>query len=217
MEIAEEQFRRIESALPRQRGNVRVTNLQFLNALLFVAEHGCKWRGLPRRFGPWHTIYTRMNRWAKSGVLDHVFELLQREQIVRVKIEAFKMDSTIGQGPSRRHRRVKKNGPQAIGKSRGGWNTKIHMVAADARTAIIFALSPGNAPIAEGRVVVGRSWSHAGRSSLLMDNAYEGNETRQLALDLGLIPVVPPKSNRLDPWQYDRESTEAQRNRTALS
>ena len=95
MEIAEEQFRRIESALPRQRGNVRVTNLQFLNALLFVAEQGCKWRGLPKRFGPWHTVYTRMNRWSKSGVLDQVFELLQREQIVRIKIEPVKMDSTI--------------------------------------------------------------------------------------------------------------------------
>ena len=40
---------------------------------------------------------------------------------------------------------------------------------------------------------------------ILMDKAYEGNETRQLVLDLGMIPVVPPKSNRLDPWEYDRE------------
>jgi transposase len=95
VEISEEQFRRIDSELPRQRGNVRVTNLQFLNALLYVAEQGCKWRGLPKRFGPWHTIYTRMNRWSKSGVLDHIFECLQREQIVRIKIEAVKMDSTI--------------------------------------------------------------------------------------------------------------------------
>jgi transposase len=95
VEISEEQLRRIGSALPRQRGNVKVTNLQFLNALLYVAEQGCKWRGLPSRFGPWHTIYTRMNRWSKSGVLDQVFELLQREQFVRIKIEAVKMDSTI--------------------------------------------------------------------------------------------------------------------------
>ena len=95
MEITEALFQRIESELPRQRGNVKVTNLQFLNALLYVAEQGCKWRGLPKRFGPWHTIYTRMNRWSKNGVLDHVFERLQREQIVRIKIEAVKMDSTI--------------------------------------------------------------------------------------------------------------------------
>ncbi len=40
---------------------------------------------------------------------------------------------------------------------------------------------------------------------LLMDKAQEGNETKQLVLDLGMIPVVPPKSNRLDPWEYDRE------------
>jgi transposase len=38
-----------------------------------------------------------------------------------------------------------------------------------------------------------------------MDRAYEGNETRQLALDLGFIPVVPPKSTRIEPWEYDRE------------
>ena len=39
---------------------------------------------------------------------------------------------------------------------------------------------------------------------LLMDRAYEGDETRQLVLDLGMIPVVPPKSNRVRPWAYDR-------------
>jgi len=40
---------------------------------------------------------------------------------------------------------------------------------------------------------------------LLMDRAYESDETRQLALDLGYIPVVPPKSDRISPWEYDRE------------
>ena len=38
-----------------------------------------------------------------------------------------------------------------------------------------------------------------------MDRAYEGNETRQLAVDLGYIPVVPPLSTRVEPWEYDRE------------
>jgi len=94
VEITETQFCLISSVLPRQRGNVKVTHLQFLNALLYVAEHGCKWRGLPKRFGPWHTIYTRMNRWSKNGVLDQVFEQLQRKQIVHIRIESVKLDST---------------------------------------------------------------------------------------------------------------------------
>jgi transposase len=68
---------------------------QALNAILYVAENGCKWRALPKRFGNWHTIYTRMNRWAKAGVLDRLFEELQHQQLIRVKIEAVSLDSTI--------------------------------------------------------------------------------------------------------------------------
>jgi transposase len=39
---------------------------------------------------------------------------------------------------------------------------------------------------------------------VIMDRAYEGNETRQLLLALDMVPVIPPKSNRVDPWRYDR-------------
>ena len=94
MEITPEQFSRIEHCLPTQRGNVSLTNLQVINAMLYVTEDGCKWRGLPKRFGNWHTIYTRMRRWTKAGVLDRMFEALQREQVVRIKIEAVSLDST---------------------------------------------------------------------------------------------------------------------------
>jgi len=38
-----------------------------------------------------------------------------------------------------------------------------------------------------------------------MDRAYEGDETRTLAAELGYVPVVPPKSNRRNPWDYDKE------------
>ena len=40
--------------------------------------------------------------------------------------------------------------------------------------------------------------------ALIMDRAYEGDETRQLAINMGYTPVVPPKENRLSPWEYDR-------------
>src|SRR4030067_634176 len=95
MMITEEQFRRVEGCFPKQRGNVGITNLDVLNAILYVAEHGCKWRGGPKRFGRWHTVYTRMNRWVKAGVLDRVFTALQEEEIIRIKVEALAIDSTI--------------------------------------------------------------------------------------------------------------------------
>ena len=80
------------------------------------------------------------------------------------------------------------------------------MVAADARTAITFSLSPGQAHDApQGRKLLNPLGQQDDNPSLIMDRAYEGDETRQLALALGYTPVVPPKRNRLDPWQYDRE------------
>ena len=94
MELTESQFQRIADCLPRQRGNVGMTNLELLNALLYVVEHGCKWRGLPKHFGNWHTLYTRMNRWSKAGILDRVFARLQEEQILALHIEHGCLDST---------------------------------------------------------------------------------------------------------------------------
>ena len=111
----------------------------------------------------------------------------------------------LGEGASGRDWRSKKNGPQCIGKSRGGWNTKIHMVAADARTAITFALSSGNAHDAPQRRELLRDLGPMPEGlPMLMDSTYEGDETRQLVLELGMVPVVPPKFNRIEPWEYDR-------------
>jgi transposase len=79
------------------------------------------------------------------------------------------------------------------------------MVAADARTALTFSLSPGQAGDAPaGRELLRTLSALPRRCRLIMDKAYEGNETRQLALDLGFIPVVPPLSTRVDPWTYSK-------------
>ncbi len=73
------------------------------------------------------------------------------------------------------------------------------MVAADARTAITFALSPGNAHDApEGRELLRDLGSFPGMP-VIMDRAYEGNDTRQLVLDFVMVPVFPPKSIALSP------------------
>ena len=127
MEITQAQFEQIAHCLPTQRGNVSLSNLSVLNAVLYVAEHGCKWRGLPTRFGNWHTIYTRMNRWTKAGVLDRVFEELQRAQVVRIKIEAVSLDSTSikvhpdGTGALKKTARKPLGSPEEAGTPRFIW------------------------------------------------------------------------------------------------
>jgi transposase len=82
------------------------------------------------------------------------------------------------------------------------------MVAGNERTALCFSLSPGQcADGPEGRSLL-KSWAPRKPSSLkamAMDRAYEGDETRQLVFELEMVPVVPPKANRLNKWEYDVE------------
>jgi transposase len=47
MELTQQRYEKIKDSLPLQRGNVRLSNMEVLNAILYVAEQGCKWRGLP--------------------------------------------------------------------------------------------------------------------------------------------------------------------------
>src|SRR5262245_41297944 len=94
MRLSEDGYELIRALLPVPRGNVRITNLEVVNAVLFVAENGCQWRALPARFGKWHTIYTRLRRWAAAGVLDRVFQALQEHRLIHIRIECLGLDST---------------------------------------------------------------------------------------------------------------------------
>jgi transposase len=94
MKITKEQLKKITPHLPKQRGNVSIDSLTLINAILYIAENGCKWRALPSSYGKWYTIYKRVNRWAKNGVLKNLFLSLQKEQIVLINIKIVALDST---------------------------------------------------------------------------------------------------------------------------
>ena len=82
----------------------------------------------------------------------------------------------------------------------------MHAIVSSSSLVVTLSLSAGNLHDApQGRTLIK---SIAGRflgSNLLMDKAYEGDRTRNCGVDCGMIPVVPPKKNRLEPWYYDKE------------
>ena len=94
MELTKEAYERIEQLLPKPRGSLSINHYDALRAILYVAENGCKWRKLPKEYGNWHTIYTRMSRWCKNGVLDRVFQALQHEGIMKIQVSVVSLDST---------------------------------------------------------------------------------------------------------------------------
>lgn len=94
MKITEEQYKKIEKCFPIPRRKATISNLEIINAMLYVLENGCKWRALPSEYGNWHTIYVRINRWAKNGTLQKVFFFMQKEGIIKIDVNIISMDST---------------------------------------------------------------------------------------------------------------------------
>jgi transposase len=92
MNLKENQYRQIEKLLPVQRGNVRIDNRRLLAALVYRCEKGCSWRALPEPFGPWHVVYVRLNRRAKSGVLERVYAALVAQGLTI--FNTYALDST---------------------------------------------------------------------------------------------------------------------------
>ena len=93
-QITAKQYTKIPPYLPVQRGNVRISNIVFINAVLYVLENGCKWSALPERFGNWFTVYARFRRWWRSGVLERPFAALREQEAVGEDADCFGFDST---------------------------------------------------------------------------------------------------------------------------
>jgi transposase len=89
MELSRKQFKRIAPLLPKQRGHVSIENFTLLKALIYICKNGCAWRALPEKFGPWHSVYMRLNRWAKNGVLERVVSALRAERLLTPKEGVF--------------------------------------------------------------------------------------------------------------------------------
>ena len=79
--LSDAQYVRLQPLLPPPSNHLKIPHRQVLDAWLYVLYQGCTWRGLPREFGNWHTIYVRLNRWAKAGVLERAAAELQREAL----------------------------------------------------------------------------------------------------------------------------------------
>lgn len=93
-ELTDDQYKRIEHLLPGKPtdpGASARDNRLFIDAILWIARTGAPWPDLPERFGKYDTAYQRFNRWAKSGVLAHVMEILGGD----ADLESLLIDSTV--------------------------------------------------------------------------------------------------------------------------
>jgi len=92
MKLQEKHYQKIEKLLPKQRGNVKIPNRVFLDAILYRYKNGCSWRDLPKDFGNWHVIYMRFSRWTQNGVFARIYAALSEAGLQQVTV--YGLDST---------------------------------------------------------------------------------------------------------------------------
>lgn len=176
---------------------------EFLEAVLYLARTGIPWRDLPQCFGAWDAVYQRFRRWQKRGIWERIWRELQ-EPAAEAALRIF-VDSSVVR--AHQHAAGGDVHDRALGRSRGGVGTKIHMAAADERTALGIALTGGqahDAPAFRSALcdVPDQTWATA----VVADRAYDSDAIRAELATAGFEAVIPPRKNRKHPPAYDREA-----------
>lgn len=190
---------RIEPLLPGQRsghGGVAKDNHLFLNAVWYVAKTGIAWRDLPARFGTWDTVYHRYNEWCKKGVWQRIFDAVQDPDL-----EWLMIDRTVIRAHQHAAGMNGGDDDQDLGRSRGGFGTKIHVAVDALGNPVSIHRSPGqDADIAHADVLLGDHKPEA----VLGDKGYDSDAFAAAVKDRGAAVVIPPRKNRVNPREYDK-------------
>ena len=200
--LSDDQWQRIAPLLPTDvRGKERVDDRRVISGILHVLKSGCRWCDCPPEYGPHTTIYNRFVRWAHRGVWERLFrELAQRGrsgETQMIELDAYQ-GAPLGLGRKRGEQK------QAIGRSRGGRNTKIHAIADAKGRLLSILLSGGEAHDCPPAQRLIRRIKAARK--LLGDKAYDSADLRQWLKDRGTKPVIPNRSNRKQPFSFDKKS-----------
>jgi transposase len=200
-EITDEQWDAIKHLLPGQEGDPGVTakdNRLFVNAILWIAKTGAPWRDLPERFGKWNSVFQRFNRWCKTAVFAAIMEQLQDPDL-----GVLLLDSTIirahqhaagAEGSSAEH--------EALGRSRGGFSTKVHVACDGLGKPVKIILTPGqDHDVTQGHALVADNEA----DKVIADKAYDSDALIADIESTGAEPVIPPRSNRNTDRSYNKK------------
>ena len=168
---------------------------------------GAPWRDLPEHFGPWSTAYSRFRRWTQAGIWQRVLEALQRDADARGELDwsVHFVDGTVIRAHQSAAGAVGGQEHEALGRSRGGFSTKLHLRAEGGGKPIAFILSGGerHESLYLGRLLdlghgrragVGRPRFRS--DTVLGDRGYSYPSVRRALIKRGIRAVIPRRSDQ---------------------
>jgi len=170
-----------------------------MRGILIVLSQGCKWRAIERPEADWNTVYQYFRRWVRQDVFTQLFARIELPlrgkrrflDATHVKVHRCACNPSGGQAS------------QAMGRTKGGMNSKISVIVDGVGQPIRLLLSAGN----DADITHAQSMAEEIPGSMLVaDKGYDSDPFRQWLRARGIAPCIPPRSNRLKPCRYSRAS-----------
>lgn len=170
---------------------------RFIEGVWFVARSGCQWRLLPERYGSWRAVHMRFKEWSDKGIWKQLFESMH----VEADNEATMIDATIVRAHACSAGYKKDSASQeALGRSKGGFATKIHALADALGNPLKFILTLCQRnDITQAESLL----SNISNTAVIADKGYDSNTLIQEIQKRKSVAVIPPKRNRKVQREYD--------------
>lgn len=198
--INEEAFEKIFFYL-KSRPNICCKNQEktrlFLEGVYFIMRTGAQWSEIPACYGRYKTVHKRFLSWAKKDLWNDILSFFAQE----CDVESVMIDGSI----IRAHACAsdyKKNSQeeQALGRSKGGFTTKIHALVDALGLPLKFVLTPGQASEIKQAPELIKDINGA---NILGDKAFDCDEFVNQIRAQECFPVISPRSNRKNPREVD--------------
>lgn len=199
--INQENWQRIYFIL-RIIPGIRVKNesmtQRFVEGIYFIMKTGAQWRELPSCYGKWRTVHKRYETWCRKGIWNKILEVFSMDY----DGESIMIDATIVRAhPCAAGYEKGQHDREALGRSKGGFTTKIHALVDALGQALKFSLTPG-----QRHDITQASYLIEGfeNSNVIADKGYDAKAFIEQIETQHCKPVIPPRSNRKNPRDYDQ-------------